>query len=306
MTSHRALVFGSSGYLGGRIVAKLSEDGWDVFTIDRGMHSKFEWAEVLRGVAQHRRAADSWEELESAMSERVFQSAFVCAASTEKEDDYRAIQKLVDANLSFHALAMKLCVEIGVAKAIAFSTFSSSFDGRNYLPQSFYAATKEASSDLSRWFSDRYDIAIAHLELTDVYGPGQPHYRLIPSLVRALWRGEDFSMTQGHQKIAPLFIDDAVSAAMFTRDLEFEGVKTWAVRSEETVQVREIPAMLASLMSNQFGKVINSKISHDRPNRYREIMEVKSRFPTLPNWHSQMPLSDGLVSLIRELWEVDV
>jgi nucleoside-diphosphate-sugar epimerase len=88
-------------------------------------------------------------------------------------------------------------------------------------PVCFHGAVKAASTILCRTFARMQNLPVTVLRLFHVYGPGETPNRLIPTVVRAAFDGQELLLTKPGYCRDYVFIDDVVAAclACLGRDL---------------------------------------------------------------------------------------
>jgi nucleoside-diphosphate-sugar epimerase len=221
------------------------------------------------------------------------------AAETTKESDFLSIRNLCDSNMTFNALLGKLAIDIGVEKFVYVSTYSISTNGKNYSPQTFYAATKYAGGKLLDYFAIDNGLNVVRLHFYDIYGPGHHSDRLITKLFNAMLNGQPLSLSQGEQEMAPLFIEDACEAILKSFSLnDDKHLHDYSIKGPEILRVKQIPTVMEVAFEKKWRA---NQLKFDKPYRSNEIMIVSPIFLSLPNWAAKYSLVEGIHAMVEEL-----
>lgn len=272
----QVLIVGSNGYLGSQLRTNLGRDGrFEVHTLSR---SGVEGSSILKfdeGLDSEVTASIYDSEL---FRESSFDFVVNCAASTLRDSSPSSVGSLVDANVLLPSL-LGSHLSDGSARLIHVGTYSHKSDEASLDPQTFYAGTKFAGELLAEWFVN-VGLRLTTLHVYDIYGPGQPHNRLIPKIIETLKCREPMEMTPGAQEFRPLFVEDLI--AVITEMLlapGHDGKETFDVYGPDLLRVKEMPKVVSTALDLPFN---DSLFPMTRPYAPREIMLFNPCHP-LPN-----------------------
>jgi hypothetical protein len=175
---------------------------------------------------------------------------------------------------------------------IQVGTFSHRSDRLDYDPQTFYAASKYAGERFINFFSKSKYLKSVVLHTYDIYGPNQPHERLIPYLARSVRNGLDVHLTKGDQEIRPVFVKDLVRIVrrlLENLSLIEEPFREYDVYGPETFKVKDLPLKIAHILDIS---VEGLRVFHDQPYREREIFEFNPCHP--------LPFSDQVFYTLEQ------
>lgn len=278
----RILVSGSTGYVGKRLINQLIKS--DSNAIGLAGNTK------VSSLGNSLRLSDFEEGIKKFCPEVVVN----LAANVSKEFDKKSIEEILVANVAFPQRLALSALDAGCTRFINVSTYSIFADDGTYRPETYYAASKKANEDLLEYFHQNTKMKVLNLVFYDIYGPDQPHGRLLPKLVAAMKDGEEFHLSPGEQEINLLFVDDAVSgiiSAIQNPDVfSLEFSSKFCLYSADTVKVK----MLSSLITEALG-FKSETIYYDAPYRHNQIMNFSPKNEMLPNWQPQTELKTGLV-----------
>ena len=216
------------------------------------------------------------------------------------KNEYSSLKELIKANIEFPSLLLEAIYKNPVK---FFINTSSSFEYANsneYKPTNFYAATKRAFYDISKYYSCVLDTIFVHLLLFDNYGENDTRAKLFN-----LWKNLDKSlnMSKGEQKIDISHIDDVVNGfdilIQLCLDKQVKNNQIYTVENK-----RYTLKELAQLFENISGKKLDIKWGA-LPYRENEIFEPVSaknspELMKLPNYKAKISLEQGIKMMIDE------
>lgn len=285
----RVLVTGATGFVGRRLCELLVAQGHEVHVVVReGSPRASTLAEIAvishdikddgSGVEHHIRAV---------APDCIFHLATLFIGVHQPAD----VGALVDANVRFGALVAQASADIG-AKLVHITSSWQHFEGAQYSPVSFYAATKQAFSDLVTYFEVVSGMATVEVCLFDTYGPKDDRGKIVSGLFGAAKAGRSLEMSSGYQLINLLHVDDVARAIAIAAQGP-AGAK-YVVRAADSLTLRE----LASLIAETSHLPLNIEWGA-RPERPREMRDDWLTPIPPPGWAPLIPIRIGLT----EVWE---
>ena len=273
---NQVLVFGARGYIG-RVITKLLAGSQELEPVQIFRKGAKHLAQIGAKVKEF----DNFEALgEYLRSNSKPIAAVNAAALTSKEDSHLAIQSLVDSNVALCAHIARICADIGVDRLIHFGTFSTSIDGVNPSPQTFYAATKSASYEVLRYFSSSGMLKVVILEPFDIYAADHPHGKIVSILVESLINGRKLQLSKGEQELAPIHAIDVATAAIQAITMELSGqLSIWSLPGPDVLTLRQLATEIAIALEEESNLNL---LSFANPYRSNEIMKVAPRFAVFP------------------------
>jgi nucleoside-diphosphate-sugar epimerase len=112
------------------------------------------------------------------------------------------------------------------------------------LPRSLYATCKDAVRRLAETAVAGTTSAFAWVRLFNLYGPGQPPWAFVPTVVRHLLDGRRCALTAGDQRRGFLHVRDAADALLAVGESSVSGIVH--VGSSDVVSVREVALRVAA------------------------------------------------------------
>jgi len=286
----RIAITGGTGYIGGRLLARALELGWSACVVVHPADPAELPADVTR-IADPGSAAL----LAEAFAEQDVEVVLHLAASQYLTDTAEASDSLAEANLAFGARVLSAAHVAecrGVAMAGTFSTHA--LGGVEYVPQTLYAATKQALVDIAAYYNGSTPLTVVTLELSDNYGPGDARPKFLKLLQEAAASGEVLDATPGEQIMRPLHVDDIVGGFIRAAELITSGAQlaeVYSVAGPQAVTVRELAETFARATGT------NPRVEWGRrAYRPNEIM-VPYVGELLPGWTPTHTLEEGLAEV---------
>jgi nucleoside-diphosphate-sugar epimerase len=296
------LVSGPTGFLGLRLVQHLLGEGHRVYAITRNALELGPKTSVA-GELISLRADSVWQEQLNGVR---FDAIYHLAAQGGMSHDASDIGGMVDANLTL-GLKMLECARAHPVNArpafvhcLSFWQFRSG--SALFAPNSLYAASKQAFTDLVEHYRQNEAIPAVGLVLFDTYGSGDQRGKLVSALVahcRLVHMGGDpapFALTSGKQEAAFTHVDDIVKGFETARRLLDQRVPEsayYCLRSSQVTRLRDLIDAAIGACGLPGGVVHWGALAYRRG----EIMSLL-KGPLLPGWEPQIGFSEGFTKMV--------
>jgi nucleoside-diphosphate-sugar epimerase len=283
----RVLITGATGFIGGALARRLSEEGAVVHGVTRrkpestGPCERWWEADLTDSAA-----------VRTILDEESPDLVFHLAGMVDGGRRVELVLPMLQANLVAPVNLLLAAQERGVRLLLAGSLEESQPDASWPIPGSPYAAAKLAAGAYARMFQALYGSRGVWLRLFMVYGPGQRDVRkLVPYVTLALLRGAAPMLSSGARPVDWIYIDDVVDAFLAAARTPELGVQPLDIGSGRLVTVRAVVNELVRLIDPRiapgFGAVAN------RPLEQVCAADVAATTARL-NWAPRTPLELGL------------
>jgi nucleoside-diphosphate-sugar epimerase len=158
----------------------------------------------------------------------------------------------------------------------------------------FYAATKNAFSQIVNYYRDSHGVLTSEIILYDVYGPRDQRDKLLPQLLRATSTGEPITLRKPDALINLTFVSDAVDAIVQASSNP-NAPAQFSIRNDRFIRIDE----LVTLVETISGKSINHEYSEERTTSL--MLDPWIIGEILPSWKPQISLEEGLVICLGAL-----
>ncbi len=293
----RILITGASGFIGRRLVARLS-DRHEVLAVVR------ERQRAAPGAAVRVVVMDLAQQLNTKLLPPAIDVIIHLAQANVPFPD--AAKELFAVNTIATQQLLDYARQAGTRQFILASTgdvygrrFGSSKETDAVHPAGYYATTKHAAELLAQAYAGYLQVCI--MRLYQPYGPGQSD-RLIPRLADRIRRHEAVRLNEdARPHMTPIYIDDVTRAIERATDCSCAGIIN--VAGDYMVSVRELAV--------EIGRVLELEpMFEDTGEQSSDFMgENNLMRQVLGNW-SMVALHDGLSRTFRSEgaigWQVDV
>ncbi len=122
------------------------------------------------------------------------------------------VEQLINSNILFSSQLLEAMVHNKIKKFINTGTIWQYANNQTYNPLNLYTARKQAFEDIVDYYVQHQNINTITLRLSNTYGIGDPHPRIINLLLDLEKSGKTLDMTTGKQLLSFVHINDVISA----------------------------------------------------------------------------------------------
>ncbi|MGC7405622.1 NAD-dependent epimerase/dehydratase family protein [Pandoraea pneumonica] len=293
-----AVITGASGYIGSRVAAQLSAQGWRVIRVMRANPAgdaapMSDRADIVRYDATAGALAPL-ATLDPAKT--VF---LHLAAVAEIAGEIDKAEQLVDANIRLGMDLMTFMIRHGFTRFVSTESYWQ-FDENGVMGgNSLYAATKSSFSLMAEYLSRHY-LRVASLVLYDVYGPNDSRGKLLNALIKHAGAQTPFDLTPGGQVVDFVHVDDVANAFVVAARQLLAGDATpafhrYTVRSMRALTLRDYVGLIEKVM----GSTIPVRWGA-RPYPRHQIMTpwLPEAGRQLPGWTTTIRFEEGIAGLV--------
>jgi UDP-glucose 4-epimerase len=243
----RVLVTGASGFIGRRLVPRLTREGHDVFCVRR------------EGAARATAGTDVFWDLENATPPSDLPDRIDAVAHLAQARHYRDFPEDAPEMFRVNVAATAALLEYSrQARASVFCLISSGTVYEPYegvigedapvAPTRYLGASKLAAETLARPYADLFDVSI--LRLFFPYGPGQTE-RLVPDVIERVRNGRPVHLALDGEglRLVPTFVDDIAAVIETALAVRWRGV--FNVASPAVVSLRELAEVIGRALGKQ-------------------------------------------------------
>lgn len=259
------LLTGATGYLGTRLAKELIAKGHTVSCICRRTSD----LTILKSLpeASVKFIYNDEQSIKTYLNTGQLPECVILSACSYEKGAPDEI--IVESNLNFPLLVLRLCIYAGIKKYINIGTS---------LPESLnlYALTKKQFSDYGKYYSERMPIEFTTLLLENYYGPNEPDNRFIPNCIQNLQQNKALLLTTGLQKRDYVHIEDVLSGILIILEQSLPLYQEFPLGSGEAPSIRELIEYLKNITKSDstlfFGAV--PKRRHE-PDSIADLTKLK-------------------------------
>ena len=278
------IVTGATGFIGGHLVENLLKSGHQVITPLRVGSIN------TRPSGATRVDVEDFDSMVEAF--RGSTGVFHLATLFRGNHSPAEIRQMVDSNVTTLAFVCEAAHTANVPSIVYTESATQHVGGVEYSPFTLYAATKQAGTDILRYYARR-GLRAACISLFDTIGPKDTRGKLISLLEKTADDESTLQMSPGAQLVDYLYIDDVVSGLKTAMDLinssEIESPYFARLTSSAPVPLKKFVEIVE--------RTIGKKVRVDwgaREYREGEMFEPWSWPPVLEGWSPVVPLETGI------------
>jgi nucleoside-diphosphate-sugar epimerase len=266
MSDRLVLVTGATGYLGRHLVSALVRRGYRAQGTSLGGAEDVDALDLVAG-------PEPIVELLRVSGADVVLHLAAAGVSGRRE----TFGPLVAANVLGTAYLLDAAAEVGIQRLVHVSTdLADSFTDP-------YGSTKHMAESLVELAFRLRGLDCVNLRLPVVFGPGEPSFKLVPSLLDATLRGESVELRTPSRSRGFLYVDDAVDAII-------HGI----THGEPGSTLRVPPAGRCTL--SELAALVRDAVAGIRSADEAHFDSVED---ALPGWRPGTGLSEALAILAR-------
>ena len=303
LNGRRVLVTGAGGFLGAHTVRALLEEGAEVHGAVRGRDAP-RLAPVRGDVTEHEVEVGAADEVLRAMREISPDVVVHLAADTTvrrfAKGDWDAIGRSIAVNLGGTLNVLRASLECGsVTTFIRAGGLEEYGNGptpyheeQREQPISPYSASQVAATHYCQMLQEHTETTIVTLRPALLYGPAQASDFLIPALIGACLRGDDFALSRGDRRRDLLYVEDAADA--FVRAATATGTAGAVVNLGHGVahSMREVAEEIVAMTGSPTRLVEDGAV--ERPVEIRHLVTTTDAARRLLGWKPRVGLREGL------------
>jgi nucleoside-diphosphate-sugar epimerase len=301
MSRHNVVVTGATGYLGGKLVEVLDSLGHEVHVLERTGRPPRQGRTVLPIHVVRHAAPATAQDAVTLFAEIAPTVVFHLAAMFRAVHAADEVESLIESNLAMGVRIAEALERNGGGTMVVAGTLWQCADSKAYNPACLYAALKQGQEDVLRHYAINGRIRVVNVRVCDVYGPHDPRPRLLSALLNASSPGgEPVELTEGHQLIDLLHVDDAVQGLLRAANVRHQKVhglnipSTYSLSGGSAISVRGLVAVVERLL----GKTIPISFGR-KPYRQWEMFTQWDAGPPPPGWQPTLDLEEGLRGVIE-------
>jgi nucleoside-diphosphate-sugar epimerase len=286
----KVIVTGATGFIGAHLVRSLIERGADVIATSR------------RDVGEGDDAGARWVRIDPTDLEQV-RGAFTASrpdyvfhlsSLADGRHDLNLVVPIMQAELVSTVNVLTVAAECGIRRLVVPGSLEEPDPGT--VPSSPYAAAKAASRIYARMFHLLYALPVVTARIFMTYGPGQPRWKLIPTVARALLSSVPPQIGSPERPVDWIYISDVVEGLV--RLAEAPGIEGQTVDLGNGVltTVRAVVETLCDLCQSKVDPVFAAAPTRPFERVARADLDATVR---ALHWRPQVVLREGLARTLE-------
>lgn len=296
MRTPRALVTGSTGFVGSHLTKHLRTLGWNVAVLVRPKSDQRLLTDLDQiQIYEHSGSLNSMLKIVEAAKPDV---VFHLASHVISDHTPTALDDLVHSNILFGTQLVEAMTTAGINNLVNTGTGWQHFGGSPYSPVNLYAASKQAFESILQYYLEAEKLKVITLKLNDTYGSNDSRPKVLNQLKQFANSHSQLQMTDGWQELDLVHVLDVVEAYELAgqRLLEptFLRREEYSVSSGRPIVLRDLVQLCRSAWNAEI------RINWGgREYRSREMMKPWLG-TTLPGWVPKISIMAGLRMMIDD------
>jgi len=294
----KALITGSTSYLGVALAERVMTEGAEVHVVLRPMSDTKRFDRLPSSPIIHIHDGET-QSLRDILVETMPDMVFHLAGQYLRNVETDQLEPLLRDNIVFGTQLLAAMRSSNVRLLVNAGSYAQYFNSDTYRPLNLYAATKKAFEVILEYYVDAAGILATTLVLFDNYGPNDWRRKLVTAIRQAQINGTPLPLPTGEINLDLLHIDDVVAAFVQASRLleespEMVKDRVFAVSLGETHTIDQIVKI--------FEEEADSIITRDwgvYPVPDRHIVKPW-RGPNLPGWKPTISLREGIRGMLSE------
>ena len=161
-----------------------------------------------------------------------------------------------------------------------------------YRPSTPYASSKASIDMLLKIFYDNYKFPIVFTRVSNIYGPGQQVFKIIPKAILCLMKNKKIPLHgRGLSKRSFIHSDD-VSSAMLKLTQKSKNGEIYHITNEKMYTIRKVVAIICKAMNKNFKNSVI--IEKERPGK-DFIYNLSSKKIRKIKWKPKISILKGII-----------
>ncbi|MDC3089917.1 NAD-dependent epimerase/dehydratase family protein [Candidatus Pelagibacter sp.] len=279
----KLLITGSSGFVGNLFLKDALKNGYYVVDVLRDRNRKNKNLNHLRKIYPKLYKSifyKKFKDINKKLKNKKFDS-FINFATLYKNSHFNnEIQSFIDSNIVFPSVILDTIV-VKVKKIINLGTMMQHIDGKNYIPQNFYASTKSAFEMICAYFiKENKHIKYYNLKFYESYSELDKRKKLIPTLHKNFKKNKTTEIITRNLELNVIHTDDLIKSIhlLLKRNIKSGN---YCLKNNKNIKIKE----LIKSINRKSQKPLKVKFLGSN-----SIKPNKNFLKTLPNWKADITI----------------
>ena len=279
----KLLITGSSGFVGNLFLKNALKNGYHVVDVLRDKNKKNKDLNQLRKVYSKSYKSifyKKYKDINKKLKNQKFDSFINFATLYKNSHLNNEIQSFIESNIVFPSIILDT-IAVKVKKIINLGTMMQHVDGKNYVPQNFYASTKSAFEMICTFFIKKNKhMKFYNLKFYESFSELDKRKKLIPTLYKNFKKNKTTNIITKNLQLNIIHADDLIKSIYLLLKRNIKS-GNYCLKNDKNIKI------------NKLIKSINSKSPNPLKVKFlgnKSIKPNKSFLKTLPKWKADISI----------------
>ncbi len=304
------LVLGSNSFSGNSFVSEMAKTG-PVIAVSRSKHLSSVLDRLQASDREKNVRVENWNlnedpsKIIELITDHDVKAIVNFAAQSMVGQSWNYPEDWYQANVaSFSKLLTRVQQETKIEKFIQFTTpevYGSTegwiTENFNFSPNTPYAISRAAGDWHLKALFDNFSFPVVFTRAANVYGAGQPLYRIIPRVIVSALTGGKIPLQGGGKSIRSFIHINDVNRALGAILMNGAPGESYHISTNELVTIYELVEIIAEKLKVKMSDLVD--IAPDRPGKDYAYQLNSQKIRTELSWEDSISLSDGIDMTIQ-------
>ncbi len=304
------LVLGSNSFSGNSFVSEMAKTG-PVIAVSRSKHLSSVLDRLQASDREKNVRLENWNlnedpsKIIELITDNDVKEIVNFAAQSMVGQSWNYPEDWYQANVaSFSKLLTRVQQETKIEKFIQFTTpevYGSTegwiTENFNFSPNTPYAISRAAGDWHLKALFDNFSFPVVFTRAANVYGAGQPLYRIIPRVIVSALTGGKIPLQGGGKSIRSFIHINDVNRALGAILMNGAPGESYHISTNELVTIYELVEIIAEKLKVKMSDLVD--IAPDRPGKDYAYQLNSQKIRTELSWEDSISLSDGIDMTIQ-------
>ena len=286
----KILITGSSGFFGNLFIKSALKNGYHIVDILRHKNLKNKDLIQLRKVYSKSYKSIFYKEfkdINKKLKNKKFDYFINFATLYKNSHSNNEIPNFIESNIIFPSIILDTVI-VKVKKIINLGTMMQHIDGKNYIPQNFYASTKSAFEMILGYFVKKNkSIKFYNLKFYESYSEIDKRNKLIPTLYKNFKKNKTTKIVTKNLELNIVHINDLIKSIYLILNKNIKS-GDYCLKNSKNIKIQG----LIKSINNKSSKPLKVKFLSNKP-----IKPKKSFLKSLPKWKADITIQKKIEKL---------
>ena len=279
----KLLITGSSGFIGNLFIKSALKNGYYIVDVLRDKNRKNKDLNKLKKIYPKSYKSifyKKYNDIDKKLKNKKFDSFINFATLYKNSHLNNEIQSFIESNIVFPSIILDT-IAVKIKKIINLGSMMQHIDGKNYIPQNFYASTKSAFEMICTYFIKKNKhMKFYNLKFYESFSELDKRKKLIPTLYKNFKKNKTTNIITKNLQLNVIHADDLIQSIYLLLKRNIKS-GNYCLKNNKNIKI------------NKLIKSINSKSPNPLKVKFlgnKSIKPNKSFLKTLPKWKADISI----------------